>query len=310
MSNKKNKGRKKKQRKRIADNPSIKNIVEPIEGFHNLLKFQEFAPIFGSIFPDLNEHASKIKELHIQVQELASIPDNFNDLFSKRGWIASEFMSVDWMREAIKIANEKSVNDAEVVLADHYDEVFLKFLFYRISWRDVFDKRMRLIELAREDYLAERYHACIPLLLALIDGIVQDLSKHVGFFAEQSDVTAWDSIAGHESGLQFIAEIFKQTRKKTNEEPITIPFRNGILHGKELAFDNKIVAAKCWATLSAIRDWIHSVENPKEMKKEKTFEEILNDLKEHTKKQDEFKKMFNEYMPRDGDRSEFCVSTR
>lgn len=92
-----------------------------------------------------------------------------------------------------------------------------------------------------------RYHACVPLLLSLLDGVVDDTSGRVGFFAKGSDLVVRDSIAAHETGLTVLAEIMTKTRRKTNENPCSIPYRNGILHGKELAFDNKIVAAKCWA---------------------------------------------------------------
>lgn len=290
--------------KKIADNPSIKSLTDQAESMHNLLELQKQDPEIISMMPgfDLIKHEEEIKRLYKETKEFASVPDDFNDTFAPLGWIASEYTSIDLMKEAIACANKKNVDEAEALLVNNIDEKYLEFLFLRIGWREVFNKRMRLLELARVDYIEERYHACIPLLLALIDGIVNDLSKHVGFFAENSDVTAFDSLAGHERGLQFIAKIFKQPRKKTNEEPITLPFRNGILHGKELAFDNKIVAAKCWALISAIRDWVHSVENPKEEKKEKTFFEVFEDLKEHEKNKKETERLFAEYYANDADR--------
>lgn len=49
-------------------------------------------------------------------------------------------------------------------------------------------------------------------------------------------------------------------RNKTNEGSINIPYRNGILHGRELAFDNRIVAAKCWSAIFAVRDWVSAIE--------------------------------------------------
>lgn len=83
-------------------------------------------------------------------------------------------------------------------------------------------------------------------------------------------MTAWDSIAAHETGLQTIASLFSESRNKTNDEVITLPYRNGILHGRELAFDNKLVAAKVWATLFAIKDWSVAFSNkPNENEKEK-----------------------------------------
>lgn len=45
------------------------------------------------------------------------------------------------------------------------------------------------------------------------------------------------------------------SRKKTNLDRINIPYRNGILHGRDLNFANKDVASKCWWTLAALIDW-------------------------------------------------------
>ena len=53
--------------------------------------------------------------------------------------------------------------------------------------------RYDLAEKAKEDYLAGRYHACVPVVLTIIDGIVNDIEQK-GFFAQGVDLTAWDSI--------------------------------------------------------------------------------------------------------------------
>ena len=151
--------------------------------------------------------------------------------------------------------------------------------------------------MARDDYLAGRYHACIPLLLSLLDGLVNDVSKHVRFFAENVDLTAWDCIAAHESGLQALSSIFTKGRNKTNEDTISIPYRNGILHGRELAFDNKIVAAKCWAALFAARDWAEALDDGKKEPKPKekvSWRQLIKQVSETSLK----KKSIEEWKPR------------
>lgn len=50
-----------------------------------------------------------------------------------------------------------------------------------------------------------------------------------------------------------------RSRKKTTTEPVAMPYRHGILHGRDLAYDTKIVAAKCWAALFALREWALAV---------------------------------------------------
>jgi len=124
---------------------------------------------------------------------------------------------------------------------------------------EAFRPRERLARLALEDYLQDRYHACVPVLLLIIDGFVNDVSRSKGFFAESTDLTAWDSIAAHDRGLQTLAELWRRARKKTTTESITVPYRHGILHGRDLGYDNRLVAAKLWAALFALREWAIAV---------------------------------------------------
>ena len=115
---------------------------------------------------------------------------------------------------------------------------------------------MRLAQLAADDHEAGRFHASVPVVLALMDGLVSEVSENQrGFFAEGVDLRAWDSIAAHDKGLNAIARIFQKTRRKTTTEPISVPYRHGILHGRDLSYDNQLVATKVWAALFAVRDW-------------------------------------------------------
>ncbi len=195
-------------------------------------------------------------------------------------------MNVDVMVLALATKQEKDLAAAEQILVDYYDEKTLRFGIMRFYGHDDFRKRMRLVELAKEDYLAGRFHACVPLLLSLLDGLVNDITKHVGFFSKNVNLTAWDSIAAHESGLSSIAKIMGASRNKTSEVVIRLPYRHGILHGRELAFDNQLVAAKCWAAMFAVRDWAAALAdgkaNPKpkeKLKWSKIFERIAENAR-------------------------------
>ncbi len=84
--------------------------------------------------------------------------------------------------------------------------------------------------------------------------------KRRGFFAEGVSLTAWDSVAAHDKGLNELKTIFQTGRYATTTEQITVPYRNGIIHGMDLGYDNKTVAAKSWAALFAARDWAMRVE--------------------------------------------------
>lgn len=225
--------------------------MQSAKSFNALFKLIPFA---SRMFPGITEALKKLPELEQQATVLL-LPDLFNDAFSQHGWIAYESMSIEAMVRALAVEKEHGIVAAEQTLADCYDEATLKFGIMRLTGHAEFRKRLRLVELAKVDYLEERYHACVPLLLSLVDGLANDISRHLGFFAAGTNMTAWDSIAAHESGLKALAQIMGKGRNKTNENEISLPYRNGILHGRELAFDNKVVAAKCWGVLFAVRDW-------------------------------------------------------
>lgn len=83
-----------------------------------------------------------------------------------------------------------------------------------------FRERYKLIKYAFDDHFAERYHASIPLFLIIIDGAVNDYTKSKGFFAEGTDVSAWDCLVGCSDGLTKLKDIFNKGRTK----PITTKF--------------------------------------------------------------------------------------
>lgn len=133
-------------------------------------------------------------------------------------------------------------------------------------------------------------------MLSLLDGIVNDVSKHVEFFADSANMTVWDSIAAHETGLQVVASLFTKSRNKTNEEALTIPYRHGILHGRELAFDNKLVAAKVWSALFATKDWANILidEKKPKLKEKRGWNEILSTMANNQRQ----KKLIEDWKPR------------
>jgi hypothetical protein len=281
---------------KIADNPTAKKIIEQINAFDSFETLYRFIPFSKRLFPKLDSVFADFSKLKEQAAILL-IPDRFNELFSQHGWIAYESMNFDVMKAAIDLHESDGLVRAEEYLADSYDEETLKWGIFRFNGNNDFRKRIRLAELAQEDYTSGRYHACVPLLLSLLDGLVNDVSKHVGFFAENINLTAWDCIAAHETGLQTLASILTKGRNKTNEDPISIPYRNGILHGRELTFDNKVVAAKCWAALFAARDWAGALDDGKKEpkpKEELSWKQLFKQISETNL----MKKAIEEWKPR------------
>lgn len=283
-------------KKLIADNESVAKMLELIQGVNAIESLWQAFPLLQQAFPQLSDFSEKLAELKEQ-SKILLLPDRFNETFASSGWIAYESMSLEVMKKAIETFETHGLEAAEDYLVSTYDADTLKWGILRFNGHDEFRKRTRLAELAKEDYLARRYHACTPLLLSLLDGLVNDVSRHVGFFADNADLTAWDCIAAHESGLQTLAALMTKGRGKTNEEPISVPYRHGILHGRELAFDNRIVAAKTWAALFAASDWAVALAEGKKNpapKKEKTWGEIIQSIR----KNQEIKRLLDEWKPR------------
>jgi len=281
--------------KKIIDNPTSAELLKQLEAFENLEPLYKALPFA----PNLEEAFNELKKIKKQA-EIMKVPDRFNERFASLGWIAYESMNMKVMQESIIIHDVEGKDAAEQFLADSYDADCLECGIRWFNGSPEFRRRIRLAELAKQDYLAGRYHACIPLLLSLLDGLVNDVSKHVGFFAESTDVTAWDCIAGHESGLQELAALMTKGRNKTNEDPISVPYRHGILHGRELSFDNKLVAAKVWAALFSVRDWSVSIADGKKTpkpKEEKSWSEIFAQLAENERQ----KKLLAEWKPRNNE---------
>jgi hypothetical protein len=143
-----------------------------------------------------------------------------------------------------------------------------------------------LLEYALQDYKEKRYYSVIPLLLMIIDGVINDVMQK-GFHTDNLDLTVWDSLTSTDTGIQVIKKIFTRSRKKTNSDELDLPYRNGILHGRDIEYANYTVACKSWAFVFFIRDWINSKKSEKdrleryiEKSKVKSFSELAKDLKE------------------------------
>jgi len=268
---------------KIEDNPSYKKFKKDLEGAEALHKVTKLFSFFGLKNNKLNEAFSSLPEIKKQLELLSKSPDKFNEYYSQRGWIAHESMNSDLMLTSIELAENGLIEIAEQELIDYYSSDKMQWLLPQLRGIDAFSNRYNFFLLAYEDTLKERFHAVIPVLLMMIDGAVNDIDKGKGFFADKTDLTAWDSIAAHSTGLTALKEVFSDGRHKTTKEEISLPYRHGILHGRDLGYANKAVTAKCWAALFAIRDWAYAVKqgkkNQPEPEPELSFTESFSQLK-------------------------------
>lgn len=286
------------QKSKISDNPTIKRLKRDLEGLEALATVYAFASGIGLVQGDYTEHLAQLPMMRKQLEEMETLADRFNTHFATRGWIAYDFLDVNLMKQVVNLADSGELDEAEELLVEFYDQENLRLLLRLLRGIEQFRPREELARLALEDHLAGRYHASVPVVLSIIDGFVNDFAS-VGFFAKDVDLTAWDSVAGHVTGLPSLSKLFSASRDRTSSEQIEIPFRNGILHGRDLGYANKVVAAKTWAALWAIREWALAVRNgmkdPQPEEKPPSWGETFSLIA----KNNEFKRHLEAWKPRE-----------
>ena len=245
---------------RIEDISSFKKMRENIAGFRAIKTIFPFVRPLLTLFKvdtkSINDALEKFDELEVQIKELISLPDRFNDLFASRGWIIFDTLNTQIIKTALLHGESNNLDDAESTLVNYYTPEIVKVHLQMMQGISAFRDRSRLANLAAIDYAEGRYHACIPVVLALMDGLVNELNEaNRGLFAEGTEVKAWDSVSAHDRGWGELIKVLSKGRRKTYNEKITSPYRNGILHGMDLGYDNKVVAAKTWGALFALREW-------------------------------------------------------
>jgi hypothetical protein len=249
----------------IQDNNSLKELNQDAEALHSLSRLRSVLRLLGAPGKEAAEALDQAPELLERVRSLTTAPDRFNALFRDRGWVAYEMLNAETMFAAIQLGEAGDVDAAEQILADYYDPETIQVHLRWMRSVQAFRPREELLQLAAVDYAEERYHACVPVVLAQTEGLVLDLTREL-FFSRRprnQPIEAWDSISAHPEGLPSIIPLLGEPRNTTDESSIDVPYRHGVLHGRDLGYANKLVAAKAWAALFALQDWAHKLEHGK-----------------------------------------------
>lgn len=239
----------------IDDTPSFRHYDELARGLEQILRVNSLLDGVGLGSKKLAETKRQLKEVRARMRELADYHEHFNRCFSKEGWLAHGSLNFDVLKHAVDECEAGHREAATAILMRYFEPESVGDQLNRLSGVEELRVRRRLIDLAFEDYEAGRYHAVVPVLLMLVDGAVND-ALGLGFHADALDLAAWDSLTAADGAINDIKSIFQHGRYKTRTEPITVPYRNGILHGIDLGYDNETVAAKCWCFLFVVADWI------------------------------------------------------
>jgi hypothetical protein len=178
-------------------------------------------------------------------------------------------MNFDAMAEAIQIAEEQGIEAAEAYLEGYFNSDDNIGLWLRkFCHNPAIRPRRQLLLSALEDHKAGRYHASVPVVLAQIDGIVYDFVNKSFYEKGKKSLhlQATESIAGDPSGLAALADLLSSARPTTVESPIEIPYRHGILHGRDLGYANRRVSTKAFAALLSLHPWVEKVESGEQFK--------------------------------------------
>ncbi len=264
----------------IRDQPQYKKMETELKAFRSLKWIRPFLYLFGpkgwkaakEIKRIMKEQLGPIQE---QFESLRNLPDRFNDTFRKVGWIATDDLNVEVMGKAIQIYSEEGLEPAEVCIEQYYNES-LDFHLRRFLSLPRVQPRRRLLELALEDHKAGRFHASVPVVLAQVDGIAHDLVQK-SFYERGKKRTkhlqANETAVGDPTGLPALAELLSESRSETRDIPISLPYRHGILHGRDLGYATCRISTKALAILVALRPWILAVDRGEQFKQpEKYFD--------------------------------------
>ena len=178
----------------IKDIESLKKLREDAQNLMAIKKvwplLKPFAKLLGVDTEGIDDTFKKIPELDRQIQELTVIPDKFNNFFSTIGWTFFETMKLETAKEAIRIAENDSVEKADNFLAEHFSPDWVETHLIFLKFIKGFQPRLKMAEMALEDYKAGRYYASVLVTLSLIDGWVNELNivdyQRYGFFSEKS----------------------------------------------------------------------------------------------------------------------------
>jgi len=203
------------------------------------------------------DQRAKILELERDLNRLVKVVDDFYDRLGSRNWIFNDRLDISKL-EAI-LAETSDPEGAESRLLELYrDEEATKFWIIGLRGHEGLRARLHQIERAREHYDAGQFDSCVLHLIAVMDGFVNDFEPDVrkGLAArDPEDMTAWDSVVGHHLGLTHAMETFGKTIKRRVDEEVFELYRNGIVHGSVVNFNNVVVATKAWSMLFAVADW-------------------------------------------------------
>ncbi len=256
---------------------SIRNLEKEIKDMEIL------SPLLSS------EQKKLMNELKKELDNTKETLEKFYHYFTGQAWCMYDWMSSSLMENANKAYEENGLDAGERVLIDFYkDPEKIKARFFKLKVGTL-TNRFNYIRSAFENHFAGNYELSVLKFLIHIDGAVNEFTKMHGFFAKDTDVTVWDCLVGCDESLAKVQRIISKSREKICYDEIRIPYRNGILHGRDLNYANEYVSCKCVSLLFAVANWM-KMEETESKRREKyeeetkpvTFLDVINQIQENS----------------------------
>ena len=279
--------------------PSVQELVNQTHVPALLVPSLRVLSWFGIGGVGLKNFTQRIRDIEEEVNALVHLPTLFHDAFSEMGWLFSESTSSETATKALEIHSKGDPGEAESLLAADFEGEKLDFIVMRLCYsREFMERKSQLLE-AAELTREGRYLAATPLLLIVADGVGADaFGKSI--FAEGVDLRELNSFAGQPDALPMLVREMCRTRRKTSSDKLSFPYRNGIIHGRDLGYGNRLVNAKCWSLLGNIADVLKAREKAQSQKSEPqpSLREVLaNSLETHARTK-KFDQRLNEWTAR------------
>ena len=286
--------------------PKYQEHLNEVQTLSRITPFLSFFSRFGVGGRRLKAFVREIQHLKRASENLAKLPAAFHDAFSERGWLISESTNSETARAALVAHRKGHSDDAEDLLAADYLGDRLDVVVMRLCYLEEFRLRRAQLDEASALTREGRYLAAVPLLLIVADGVGTDpFGKSI--FAEGTDLNELHSLAGHPEGLPRLIRKMCEARRKTNRRDLTFPYRNGILHGRDLGYGNRLITAKCWSLLTNIQDVIQARDEAQAREPEPV--PSLREALARSAEVQKMKRRIAEWVPRPVTEERICVST-
>ena len=197
---------------------------------------------------------------------LPSLPDRFNAAFLDHGWLFVGFACGHQEAESAlaMLAEGEAPGHIDAYLASAMLAIEpIKWQALKLLGGGLAEPRhpvrAAVVERVFEAWDAGDHLVVVPLVLMLVDGFGVSVTGTKSIFAESAgrDVLfeAAESVAGHPWALKALLDRLRAPARGYSEVPLTLPLRNGVLHGTRLSYADPVVSAKALNLLAAVVEW-------------------------------------------------------